>query len=229
MIIKINIRMSYNILESTNNITPFELTYRNCLEFYSTFENIVMEGKYDVFKERINFLSIHNKYDELRDLSNVITSLISINNTAVEMKALFKYICSTRELHSKIYNSSNEVIKFIDKILKDTDKVDQYFKDFMFILPKSFTNLNNLFVDVFYNCFQDIYALKYIVTNPPQHYFYVGKVFKVLDIIYMSKTQELEDEDKWIMITSDDDVKLYYHPLLPYPEDFKLKNQDHSY
>ena len=139
------------------------------------------------------------------------------------MKALFEHIINNSKptVHKKILNSSNEVILFINKIIQQTECILKYLKDIVYYLALPQNNFTNLYTDVFYSCFQDIYALEYIIRNPPAHYFTYGNVYKILDKIYLLKLEEIEDKEKWLTITSDDCHKLFFHPLLPYPEDFR--------
>lgn len=183
-----------------------KLTYKCCLIFLSEFE---------INKDSI----IHKiKYGQSENNEIIISSILNIYHLSIEMKKLFSDI---KSLDSKIYNSLNEVILFLDKIIKDTNSATHIFKDVTQYLSNHQHICKKLYMDVYYDCFQDIYALEYIIKNPPIYYFSIGHVYKILDMIYTEKLKEIDDENKWDLITSDDSEQLYCHSLLPFPTDFK--------
>lgn len=185
-----------------------KLTYECCLQFLSEFEN----NKDSIIRKI--------KYGQSEYYETIISSILNIYHVSIEMKKLFFEI---KSLDSKINNSSNEVILFLDKIIKETQSAENMFKDVTQYLS-CYTNINickKLYMDVFYDCFQDIYALEYIIKNPPIYYFSIGHIYKILDMIYTEKLKEINDENQWNFITSDDSYQLLSHSLLPFPTDFK--------
>jgi len=183
-----------------------KLTYECCLRFLSEFEN-----NKDLIIQKITYGKSEN--DE-----TIISSILNIYHVSVEMKKLFSDI---KSLDPKICNSSNEVVLFLDRVIKDTKSATHIFKDVTQYLSCYKNICTKLYMDVFYDCFQDIYALEYIIRNPPIYYFSIGHIYKILDMIYTEKLKEIDDENRWDLITSDDSYQLFCHSLLPFPTDFK--------
>jgi hypothetical protein len=199
---------------------PEVTTYSYCLEFLSEFQKHTTFS-FSEFIYKIKF-KLYNNYNStfLQNLSEVVGGIMKIYDACIQMKALFQNV-SNRKIHDKIYNSSYEIILFIDNIIQEIESMQKCLKNLVYYLPLPRSNYNQLYIDVFYSCFQDIYALDYIIKNPPANYFSFGNIYKILDMIYLLKMKEIEDEEKWMKITSDDSDILLSHPLLPYPDDFK--------
>lgn len=105
-------------------------TYKHCLEFISVFdEKICKTNRLDELISEIQMYNITNQ-KIIQYLSNLIFSIKSIHNTSIQMKELFE---NMKTDHIKISNSCFEILKFIEKIIQETDC--ERFKNIIYYLP----------------------------------------------------------------------------------------------
>lgn len=203
-------------IEDISILNEKPLSYELCLSFLKSL------SKYNYHISKYT----STKIDEY--MTKLFIYVFQIHTYAIEIEAYLQYQC--RSIHNiknnhqsiKFINSKTEVICFLNKIIDETKDIYKYYKTIAFSLQK--INIEQtLFESIYENCFQDIYVLEYVVKiKPPKLYFLNSKIFSILKNIYHKKIQEINDKEKWTYITSDRNVNVYSHPLLPHPDDLKI-------
>lgn len=194
---------------------PIPLSLEICQDFVSFFQELENNNLYTFYYNFIKNSTNIYVFEFIR----IIKHILKLQDMLTQMYdvCVLLFYQNDENRNAKTTTSLYDCSQFLNKYSQSCQLSSRIYRDHICFSNNSGEE-TMFFLEILSECFQDIYALDYILNQSRYNCFR-----NYTEIIYEDRLDSINDEETWeVMMICDEEPVLMSHIYLPHPDDFRL-------